>query len=133
MGVRPIYRQAIRLVINGIKIKVIGLKYLHEHQVQYGADTWIVTSGNIKGYKSPTVNADLTLKDPIRSLRQIACDALEAASWSSRLFIRNEGRVPKSTFLYRLKGRVLSYRTIAASSQGPRVTLLLSQIRVPAK
>jgi len=31
-------------------------------------------------HKSPIVNADLALKDLARSLRRIACDALEAAS-----------------------------------------------------
>ena len=34
-------------------------------------------SGKHQWHKSPTANADLVLKDPTRSLRQIACDASE--------------------------------------------------------
>jgi len=67
-------------------------------------------SGKHQGHKSPTVNVDLALKDPKKSLRRIACDALETASWSPRPFARHEGCALKSAFLHRLKGRVLSPR-----------------------
>jgi len=50
--------------------------------------------GKHQGHKSPTVNTDLTLKDPTKSLRRIACDALEVASWSPCPFTRLRGHVP---------------------------------------
>jgi len=72
---RPIYRQAIRLTLNGIKIKAISLNSCTNIKIQSGADAWIVTSGIIEKHKSPIVNADLVFKDPTRSLRWAACDA----------------------------------------------------------
>ena len=72
------YRQAIRLIINGIKIKAISLNAFTD--IKSNAE---VTHGLLLREapmtQAPTVDADLALKDPTRSLKRIACDALEAA------------------------------------------------------
>ena len=76
---KPIYRQTKRLIINDIKIKAIRLNpYTNIKSITE------VTRGlslrEMPTHKSPTVNADLALKDPTRSLRRIACNASKAAS-----------------------------------------------------
>ena len=76
---RPIYRLGRRPIINGIKSKPSAL--IPE---RISNPVWMrhvdFYSGKYQRHKSLTVNTDLALKNQTKSLRQIACDALEAAS-----------------------------------------------------
>ena len=75
----PIYRLARRSIINGIKIKATSLNSYTNIKSSVD-ETRDFYSGKHQRNKSPTVNADLALKDSTKSLRQIACDALEVVS-----------------------------------------------------
>jgi len=90
---RPIYRLTRRLIINGLKIKAINLNSYRNIKSSVDETRGFLLREH-QGHKSPTVNADLALKDPTKSLRRIACDALEVASWSPHPFTRLGGHVP---------------------------------------
>jgi len=100
----PIYRLARRSIIIGIKIKATSLNSYTNIKSSMDEIHGFFYSGKPQRHKSPTVNADLALKDPIKSSRRIV--TLWRSCPEVRVIHKLKSCVLKSAFLHRLKGRV---------------------------